>query len=161
MSKTCSTKLWHLRLAGVSERGLEELYKQGLLGNGNFEKLEFCEHSLYGKQKRTKFPKAIHNTKSIVDYVNSDIWRPAKVPTLRGARYFITFIDDWSRKVWIYLLKHKNQAFKCFKQWKALMENQTGKHVKVLKTDNGLEYLSEEFAEFCKDNGIARHRISD
>lgn len=39
------------------------------------------------------------------------------------------------------------------------MENQTGKHVKVLKIDNGLEYLSEEFAEFCKDNGIARHRI--
>ena len=55
-------------------------------------------------------------------------------------------------------MKHKNQAFKCFKQWKLLVENQTGRHVKLLRTNNGLEYLSEEFNEFCKDNGIRRHK---
>lgn len=91
-----------------------------------------------------KFSTAAHTTKGIVDYVHSDIWGPARVPSLEWARYFITFIDDWSRKVWIYLLKHKNQAFKSFKQWKALVENQSGKQLKTLKTDNGLDYLSKE-----------------
>lgn len=150
--------MWHHRLAHISERGLEELHKQGLIGTGSFEKLEFCEHCLFGKQKKVKFSHGSHTTKAIVDYVHSDIWGPTRVPSLGGARYFITFIDDWSRKVWVYLLKHKNQAFKCFKQWKALVENQTGRKVKVLRTDNGLEYLSEEFNEFCKDHGIARHK---
>ena len=56
------------------------------------------------------------------------------------------------------MLKHKNQAFKSFKQWKLLVENQTGNRVKVLRTDNGLEYLDNEFNEFCKDNGIVRHK---
>lgn len=83
---------------------------------------------------------------------------PAKVPSLGGARFFVTFIDDWSRKVWVYLSKHKNQAFMSFKHWKALVENQTGKQIKVLRTDNGLEYLSEEFTEFCREHGIVRHK---
>lgn len=82
------------------------MHKQGLIGNGNFEKLDFCEHYLYGKYKKVKFPISIHSTKAIIDYLHSDIWGPAKVPSLRGARYFITFIDDWSRKVWVYL--HNN-----------------------------------------------------
>lgn len=153
-----STKIWHCRLAHVSERGLEELYKQGLMGNGNFEKLEFCEFCLYGKQKREKSNTSTHTTKAMLDYVHSDIWRPARVPSRGGARFFISFIDDWSRKVWVYLLKHKNQAFKSFKQWKSLMEKQRGKQIKVLRTNNGLEYLSNEFTEFCKDIGIARHK---
>ena len=158
VSKDNSIKLWHLRLAHISEKGLEELHKQGLLEGTSYDKLDFCEHCLYGKQKRAKFPTGTHTTKGILDYVHSDIWGPARTQSLGGARYYITFIDDWSRKVWIYLLKHKNQAFKTFKQWKALVETQTGKQVKVLRTDNGLEYLSDEFNEFCKDNGITRHK---
>lgn len=73
ISKDSSIKLWHHRLAHLSEKGLEELHKQGLIGNGNFERLDFCEHCLYGKQKRVMFPISAHSTKSIVDYVHSDI----------------------------------------------------------------------------------------
>lgn len=158
ISEPNASKLWHYRLGHVSEKGLEELHKQGLIDNGNYQKLSFCEHCVYGNQKRVSFHNATHTTQGILDYVHSDVWGPAKVLSLGGAKYFITFIDDWSRKVWTYLLKHKNQAFKCFKQWKLLVENQTGRHVKLLRTDNGLEYLSEEFNEFCKDNGIRRHK---
>ena len=70
----------------------------------------------------------------------------------------LTFIDDYSRKVWVYFLKNKSDVFLNFKQWKILIEKQTGKQVKRLRTDNGLEFCNDEFNEFCKNEGIARHR---
>nr|KYP35963.1 Retrovirus-related Pol polyprotein from transposon TNT 1-94 [Cajanus cajan] len=130
--KDNSIRLWHLRLAHISEKEFEELHKQGLFEGTKYKKLDFCEHCLYGKQKKAKFPTGTHNTKEILDYVHYDIWGPAKTQSLGGARYYISFIDHLSRKVWIYLLKHKNQAFKIFKWWKDLVETQTGKQVKVL-----------------------------
>lgn len=62
----------------MSERGLQELHRQGLIGNGALEKLDFCEHYVYGKHKRVKFPTAIHSLKAMLDYVHSDIW--GKIP---------------------------------------------------------------------------------
>ncbi|GAA0184262.1 hypothetical protein LIER_31550 [Lithospermum erythrorhizon] len=58
---------------------------------------------------------------------------------------------------WVFIMKQKSDAFKHFKDWKTLVENQTGKKVKRLRTDNGLEFCSSEFDEFGKAEGIARH----
>lgn len=55
------------------------------------------------------------------------------------------------------MMKHKSQAFEKFKKWKVLIENQTGRKIKRLRTDNGLEFCSREFDDFCRDEGIARH----
>ena len=63
-------QLWHQRLAHVSERGLQELEKQGLLCEDKLGKLEFCEHCIYGKASRLKFNKAVHITKGILNYVH-------------------------------------------------------------------------------------------
>ena len=71
----------------------------------------------------------------------------------------MSIIDDYSRKVWVYVLRTKDQVFKRFKEWKTLVENQTGKKLKVLRTDNELEYCNKMFDEFCSKEGIARHRI--
>ena len=70
----------------------------------------------------------------------------------------LTFIDDYSRKVWVYFLKNKSAVFVTFKQWKTLIKKQTSKKIKRFRTDNGLEYCSGEFDEFCKNEGIVRHR---
>ena len=69
----------------------------------------------------------------------------------------ITFIDDFSRKVWTYFQKHKNDAFLTFMNWKTLVENQTGRKIKKLRTDNGLEFCNSEFDTFYANHGIARH----
>lgn len=69
----------------------------------------------------------------------------------------ITFIDDFSRKVSTFYLKHKNEVFGIFKQWKTMIEKQTGKKIKWLRTDNGLEFCYGEFNYYCKDHGIVRH----
>lgn len=69
----------------------------------------------------------------------------------------MSLVDDFTRRGWVYPLKHKNEAFERFKQWLILQENQTGRKLKVLRTDNGLEYCSKEFHDFCHKKGIARH----
>nr|CAD1827360.1 unnamed protein product [Ananas comosus var. bracteatus] len=134
------------------------LSKRGLLCGQNTVSLEFCEHCVFGKQKRVSFTKAVHRTKGTLDYIHLDLWGPASVPSKGGVRYMLTFIYDYSRKVWTFFLLRKSDVFKTFKQWKTFIEKQTGKQIKHLRTDNGLEFCSGEFNEFCKDEGIERHR---
>ncbi|GJW92213.1 transposable element [Tanacetum coccineum] len=151
------TKLWHMRLGHMSEKGMVILSKRGLLDNHKVANLEFCEHCVMGKQKRVSFSKAIHQTKGTLDYLHADCWGPSRVPSLGGARYFLSIIDDFSRMTWVFMMKHKSEAFEKFKHWKILIENQTGRKIKRLRTDNGLEFCSREFEAFCRDEGIVRH----
>ena len=71
---------------------------------------------------------------------------------------FLTFIDDFSRKVWVFMLKKKFDVFNVFKQFKVMVEKRTGKSIKCLRTDNGGESTSIEFEQYCKDEGIIRHK---
>jgi transposase InsO family protein len=152
-----ATKLWHMRLGHMSELGLAELSKRGLLDGHNISKLQICEHCVFGKYKRVKFNTSTHTTKGILDYVHSDLWGPSHKTSLGGASYMLTIIDDYSRKVWPYFLKHKSKAFLAFKEWKIIVEKQTEKKVKKLRTDNGMEFCLEEFNSYCKSEGIVRH----
>nr|CAD1833005.1 unnamed protein product [Ananas comosus var. bracteatus] len=115
MSDSDVTKLWHMRLGHMSERGLMVLSKRGLLCGQNTGSLEFCKHSVFGKQKRVSFTKVVHRTKGTLDYIHSDLWGPAPVPSKGGAKYMLTFIDDYSRKVWTFFLLQKSDVFKTFK----------------------------------------------
>ena len=108
------TRLWHMHLGHAGEKSLQSLIKQGLLKGAKSCKLGFCEHCVYGKQTRVKFQSAIHNTKGILDYVHTDVWGPAKVASLGGMHYFITFVDDFSRRVWVYTIKAKDEVFEVF-----------------------------------------------
>jgi hypothetical protein len=74
--------------------------------------------------------------------------------SIGGSFYFLTFIDDFSRKIWIYFLRHKSETFEKFKEFKAEAEKQSGKYIKVLRSDGGGEYNSDEFANFYKSQGI-------
>ncbi|GAV82844.1 LOW QUALITY PROTEIN: gag_pre-integrs domain-containing protein, partial [Cephalotus follicularis] len=79
VSDSDGTKLWHMRLGRISERGMHNLSKRGLLGVTT-KKLDFCEHCIYGKYKRVSFSTTIHKTKGILDYIYSDLWSPSSVP---------------------------------------------------------------------------------
>ncbi|KAG8499371.1 hypothetical protein CXB51_005830 [Gossypium anomalum] len=151
------TKLWHMRLGHMSENGMVELSKRGLLDGQGICKLNFCEHCVFGKQKRVRFTRGIHNTKEILEYIHSDLWGPSRVPSRGEANYMLTFIDDFSRKVWAFFLKQKSDVFSAFKSWKIMIEKQTGKQIKYLRTDNGLEFYSDEFNRLYKSEGIVRH----
>ncbi|SCZ87246.1 BZ3500_MvSof-1268-A1-R1_Chr2-2g04712 [Microbotryum saponariae] len=76
--------------------------------------------------------------------------------SLTGKRYLVTFLDDYSRKLWAYAIGHKSEVFGIFKTWLAEVELETGATLKVLRTDNGGEYCSRAFTEFCKTRGTRR-----
>ena len=80
------------------------------------------------------------------------------VTTQSGNSYFMTFIDDYSRKTWIYFLKSKesDEVLDRFQEFRALVENQSRKKIKVLRSDNGGEYTSDGFVDFCSEPGIKR-----
>ena len=111
----------------------------------------------FGKHKRLKFSSAVHTNKGILDYVHIDLWGPSRKHSLDGCRYMLTIIDDYSRRLWSYFLKHKYGAFDAFKDWKVTVEKQTERKLKVLRTDNGMEFCSDAFKYFCKQEGIVRH----
>uniref|UniRef100_A0A2N9GCQ1 Integrase catalytic domain-containing protein n=1 Tax=Fagus sylvatica TaxID=28930 RepID=A0A2N9GCQ1_FAGSY len=156
-SEDDDTLLWHMRLGHMSERGMRELHKRNLLTGIKSCKLDFCKYCIMGKQCRVRFKTATHKTKGILDYVHSDIWGPVRTPSKGGAQYFMSFIDDYSRKAWVYFLKNKSEAFAKFKVWKAEVENQTGRKIKCLRTDNGTEYRDGDFLKFYEEHGIKRH----
>nr|GEY20607.1 retrotransposon protein, putative, Ty1-copia subclass [Tanacetum cinerariifolium] len=155
--KDSLAQVWHKRLGHISEARLHVLKKQGLFGKKSLGKLNFCENCILGKSHRVSFGVERHTTQGVIDYVHSDLWDPSQVESLGGKRYFLSIIDDYSRRVWVYILSFKHKAFGKFKEWKQLTENQTGRTVKKLRTDNGLEFYNRKFEQLCIESGIARH----
>jgi len=115
------------------------------------------ESCILGKKKRKKFEKdkATRPTQ-FIQLIHSDLMGPFQVKSIQGASYVLTFIDDLSRMTFAYLLEHKDQTFEMFKEFKAFVENQINLRIKMLRSDNGGEYISNEFNEFCVRNGIKR-----
>lgn len=154
------TALWHKRLGHMSKKGLSIMLKrEQLLGLRSID-LDFCQHCLYGKQKWVSFLRIGHEKKSVpLELIHSDVFGPTEVTSIGGANYFVTFLDDCTRKVWIYMLSRKSEVFSKFKLFKAFTENQSGRKIKCLQIDNGGEFCSSEFDSFCADNGIHRIKV--
>jgi len=152
-----NTKLWHMRLGHLSERGMTELHKRNLLHGVKTCKLDFCKFCVLGKQTRVSFMTRKHRTEGILDYVHSDVWGPTKESSFGGSMYYVNFTDDFSRKVWVYFMKQKSEVFDKFKLWKAEVENQTSRKIKYLRSDNGTKYTDSQFQKFCEEYGIQRH----
>ena len=89
-----------------------------------------------------------------LDLVHTDLCGPMSTSARGGYEYFITFIDDYSRYGYIYLMHHKSETFKIFKEYKAEVENLHGKSIKSLRSDRGGEYLLGEFRQYLEDHGI-------
>jgi transposase InsO family protein len=117
---------------------------------------DFCEYCVYEKHNRVRFPFGATRAEGILQLVHNDVFGSVSVPSLGKSVYYVSFIDDFSRNTWIYFLKKKYEVFDRFKEFKALVENQTEKRIKVLRIDNGREFCGNEFEEFSKKCGIER-----
>ncbi|KAL0821709.1 hypothetical protein ABMA28_005135 [Loxostege sticticalis] len=118
-----------------------------------------CISCIEGKQARLPFTSAGSRASALLELVHSDVCGPMEVTSLGGARYFLTFIDDFSRKVCVFTLKSKSECLNKFKEYKCLVENQLNVKIKTLRTDNGTEYTNKEFADFLRSSGI-KHQTS-
>lgn len=77
-------------------------------------------------------------------------------PSILGSRYFLLFVDDFSRKMWVYFLAKKSEAFTVFQKFKPLVEKEFGKSIIALRSNNGGEFCFNEFFSFCDIHGIKR-----
>ena len=98
-----------------------------------------------GRSQRAKQP---------LELVYTDICNPDEVRSLGHNKYILKFIDDFTRKTWIYLLKENFKAFNKFKEFKVLIERQSGCNIKILRSDREEEFTSNEFYNYCKSQGI-------
>jgi hypothetical protein len=150
-------ELWHRRYAHINYQALPFLKKM-VEGIPELQSTHegICKGCALGKNIKKPFPSNNNRSKEILDLIHSDVCGPMPVKSLGGSLYYVIFIDDYSRKTWLYLLKTKDEVFNKFQEFKAEIENLTNKKIKTLRTDNGGEYTSKEFVAFCKSAGIRR-----
>ena len=91
--------------------------------------------------------------------IHSDVCGPMPTESIGGQKYFVTFIDDYSRCCAVYFLKHKSEVFGKFKEYEARVTNDSGQPIGTLRSDNGDEYLTKEFRSYLKVKGI-RHALT-
>ena len=85
-----------------------------------------------------------------------DLVGPMQVTSIGGNTYFMTFIDNFSHRTWVYFLKNKSEAFDKFVEFKAQAERECGHYIKVLISERGGEYTSSSFVNFCRKHGIKK-----
>ena len=146
-----------MRLSYEDKKFMQVLAKQGLLKGAKTCKLEFCEHCVLGKKIKVKFGTAIHRTRDILDYVNIDVWVPFKNVSLGDKHYFVSFVDDYSRRNLMYTMSHKREVLDIFVELRRRMELQTDRKIKILRSDNGGVYKCDLFLQLCHDEGIERN----
>ena len=116
--------------------------------------LKFCDTCAQGKPATKPFTGTRPRATQPLEHVHSNVCGPIMPISTDGYRYFVTFIDDYTHLVAVYLMKHKSETFDRFKSFHAMATNQQGRPMCRLRCDNGDEYISGQFKQFCKDKGI-------
>lgn len=147
--------LWHRRLGHAGAEKLRQL-NNSVTNGVDFPSVNFnlCEICLKGKHSRSAFKDIGTRATELLQVIHSDVCGPMNVKSMGGARYFVLFIDDYSRKVFIYLLKTKSEVVDKFIEFQRLVENQTNKTIKVLRTDNGTEYCNKRLFDHLQSRGV-------
>ncbi len=151
---------WHRRMGHLNEGQLREMISKKLatgMRKVSGSSLDFCEACARAKQARKAFqPVGGIKSSKRLQLIHSDVCGPMPKTSLGGARYFVTYCDDYTRVVYVYFVKKKSEVFSTFKEFEKLVTTSVGEPIRVLRTDNGGEYTSEEFERYLKERGI-RH----
>jgi Reverse transcriptase (RNA-dependent DNA polymerase)/gag-polypeptide of LTR copia-type/GAG-pre-integrase domain/Integrase core domain len=172
LSATAATEnkqaeLWHHRLGHLSLSGMKLLQNHNMAKDSLCalndhelkEKIDACKGCNEGKSHRKSMPQfATHRATEMLQLIHSDICGPMQANSLSGSRYFITFIDDYSRYITVKTIQKKSEAMNAFLEFKSWSENLTGKRIKAFRSDGGGEYSSDLFDEYLKKCGISKQQ---
>jgi len=130
-----SSMLWHQRLGHISIERIKRLVKDVVLNTLDLVDFKTCMDCIKGKQTNMS-KKGANRSSSILEIIHINIYCSSM--DAHGQKYFITFIDDYTR--YMNLLHNKNEALDAFKVFKVEVENQCGKQIKIIRSDTGGEY---------------------
>jgi len=153
--------IWHKQVGHVNLQRLKLMDKQNLVGGlpkfGTEEVMsKVYEACKLGKQTRHPFlVQTTHVSSKPLEMIHSDVWT-TKTESIRRCRYYMSFIDDHTKKVWVYFMKHKGEVFQHFLNFKAMVEKEKGVSIKCLRSNGGGKYFLNEFNEYLKEHGIQR-----
>jgi hypothetical protein len=151
-----SASVWHGRLGHASASVVSRVLSSHKLSFTPDENNKVCDACQQGKSHQLPFPKSTSVSTSVLELVFSDVWGPA--PSSVGRfNYYVSFIDDYSKFTWIYLIRHKSDVFQCFRDFQNLVERQFDKKILAMQTDWGGEY--QTLNSFFKRIGI-HHLVS-
>jgi transposase InsO family protein len=157
-----SSKLWHCRLGHISRGRIDRLVKAEILPPLELSELDQCIDCIKGKYVK-KVKKDAKRSAGNLEIIHTDICGPFPVKSVDGYDSFITFTDDYSRFGYIYPIRERSEALDKFKIFKAEVENQHNKKIKIVRSDRGGEYYGRHtpygqvpgpFAKFLQENGI-------
>jgi len=135
-----------------------------------------CDGCVVGKGHRQPIPKSVKfRSTKLLELIHSDLNGPLEVPSLGGSKYFFSFIDDFSKWTVVFMIRKKSETFQCFKEYHSYAQTHTGQsasqlnfihrstkteaQLKALRSDNGGEYISNEFKDYLKSYGIS-HQLT-
>ena len=133
--------LQHYRLGHLYFATLGQLYPN-LYCKISKEQL-MCDACQFEKQTRSSYLSSDNRSDVPLQTIHSDVWGPSGVTSINGYHYFVTFIDCCTRTTWVYVLRHKSDLFECFRDFHNMIRTQYCACVKVLRSDNGTEYVNK------------------
>ncbi|KAK9119163.1 hypothetical protein Scep_017256 [Stephania cephalantha] len=157
-----NAELWHKRLGHFNHKAVMTLQKKNMVQGFPYLELDIrdCIACQQGKQTRLPFKQATWRATEKLKLIHTDVFGPYNTPSLNGSKYFLIFIDDYSRMCWIYFLRFKAEVAGVFWKFKQWIETQSGHKIQVLRSDNGKEYTSNQFNLFCEEAGIEHQLIA-
>jgi len=165
LSNSTDNRASSSELCEIWHRGMGHMYHGALrtlreittsVPNFSTDHFDTCRGCAMGKFAKSPFPSSDSRATGILDLIHSDVSSRMPHVSLSGYEYYVLFTDDHSRRTWIYFLKTKSEVFKRFQEFRALVETQTGRKIKSLRSDNGREYTLREFVDYCAEAGIRR-----
>ncbi|KAL8140724.1 hypothetical protein V2J09_006745 [Rumex salicifolius] len=134
-----SASLWHKRLGHISKQRIHRLVSDEILDSLDLTDYEVCVECVKGKLTNTRKLSA-NGSADVLELIHMDICGPFSTAAWNDQQYFITFIDDYSRYGYLYLIREKSQSLDVFRSYKAEVELQLGKKIKAVTSDCGGEY---------------------
>jgi hypothetical protein len=143
-SSSPSLSLWHSRLGHASSSRVQQLVSRGLLGPVSKDNFD-CVSCQLGKQPALPFHNSESMSTGIFDLIHSDVWGPSPINSIGGSRYFVVFVDDYSRYSWVFLMSSRDELLNIYRNFANMVKTQFFKTIKVFRSDNARELTQHAF----------------